>query len=270
MAERRMFSKTVTESDAFLDMPLSAQALYFHFGMVADDDGFINSPRKVQRMIGAAEDDLKILLTKKFILLFESGVIVMKHWRINNLIRKDRYHETLYKGDKAQLFLKENGAYTFNGNKGLPMVNQMETEVSLGKVNKLNYTTLKLYYLYIIDKEKDFEEEEEKSFEEKNNEKMLVVRTLRRLDILVSAEVDDLLTDKNRRKFIYQYWTIKEICSSSYRVFLKNLTRDMFLNKFMKTCDYIDLKNETEFIGYFIKTLENELKEMEEAKALKI
>jgi len=272
MAERRMFSKTIVESDAFLDMPLSAQALYFHFGMLADDDGFINSPRKIQRMVGAAEDDLKILLTKKFILLFESGIIVIKHWKINNLIRKDRYHETVYKMNKEQLFLKENGAYTFDKNKGLPLVNQMVTEVSLGKVNKLNYTKLKLYYLYIIGKIEDFEEDEEsyKSSEERSNEKLVVERVLRRLEILGNPDMDILLTEETRRKFVYQYWAIREICKSSYRVFLKNLTRDMFLNKFEKTSEYIDIKHVTEFIGYFIKSVENELKDIEEAKVLKI
>ena len=237
--------------------------------MLADDDGFINSPRKIQRMIGAAEDDLKILLTKRFVLLFESGVIVVKHWKINNLIRKDRYHETIYKTDKEQLFLKENGAYTFNENEGLPMVNHGLTEVSLGKVNKLNYTKLNNYYLYIIGKAKTFEDNENKTFEEASNERMLVIRTLKGLDILATAETDDVISEEVRRKFVYQYWTIKELCASSYCVFLKNLTRDMFFNKFKKTCDYIDLKNETEFIGYFIKTLENELKEIEEAKVLK-
>ena len=96
MAERRMFAKTIIDSDAFLEMPLSTQSLYFHLSMRADDDGFVNNPKRIQKMIGASDDDLKLLIAKSFILIFESGVIVIKHWRINNYIRNDRYHETVY------------------------------------------------------------------------------------------------------------------------------------------------------------------------------
>ena len=90
MAERRMFAKCITESDAFLDMPLSTQALYFHLGMVADDDGFVSSPKKITRSINASEDDLKLLLAKRFVLGFESGIVVIKHWKMNNYIRNVR------------------------------------------------------------------------------------------------------------------------------------------------------------------------------------
>ena len=112
MAERRMFAKTIIDSDAFLDMPLSTQALYFHLSMRADDEGFINNPKKIQRMIGATEDDLKLLNAKNFIIPFESGVVVIKHWKIHNYIRGDRLVETQYKDEKALLTVKENGAYT--------------------------------------------------------------------------------------------------------------------------------------------------------------
>ena len=114
MAERRMFAKTIIDSDAFLDMPMSAQALYFHLAMRADDDGFINNPRKVMRMIGAGDDDAKILLSKRFIIHFDSGVVVIKHWRIHNYIQKDRYKPTVYQDEKAQLSQKDNGAYTLD------------------------------------------------------------------------------------------------------------------------------------------------------------
>ena len=112
MAERRMFTQKIVDSDAFLDMPLSSQALYFHLNMRADDDGFVNNSKKIQRMIGASEDDLKLLIAKRFVLAFESGVIVIKHWRMHNLLRKDRYNETQYKDEKSTLELKENGSYT--------------------------------------------------------------------------------------------------------------------------------------------------------------
>lgn len=130
MAEKRMFSKTIIDSDAFLDMPLSTQALYFHLSMRADDDGFINNPRKIQRMIGCGEDDLKLLIAKKFVIIFESGVIVIKHWRIHNYIQKDRYKETVYRKEKSMLSLKENKAYTLgkiNGDDNMQNVNNLDT-----------------------------------------------------------------------------------------------------------------------------------------------
>lgn len=114
MAERRMFTQKIVDSDAFLDMPLTAQALYFHLNMRADDDGFVNNPKKIQRMIGAAEDDLKLLIAKRFLLAFENGVVVIKHWRMHNLLRKDRYNPTQYQDEMEQLLLKGNGSYTEN------------------------------------------------------------------------------------------------------------------------------------------------------------
>lgn len=112
MAERRMFAKTIVTSDAFLDMPLSARCLYFTLGMFADDDGFVNNPKSIMRQVGACTDDLNLLLLKRFILAFDSGVIVIKHWRIHNYIQKDRYKETKYIDEKATLMLDEKGAYT--------------------------------------------------------------------------------------------------------------------------------------------------------------
>ena len=120
MAEKRMFSKSIVESDAFLDMPTSSQALYMHLNMNADDEGFVNSPKKIMRICGCSDDDLKILMMKKFILTFESGVIVIKHWRINNTIRWDRSKESVFQLEKSYLFLKENNSYTFDETKGIP------------------------------------------------------------------------------------------------------------------------------------------------------
>ena len=132
MAERRMFAKTIIDSDAFLDMPLSTQALYFHLSMRADDDGFINNPKKIQRMVGASDDDLKLLVAKNFIIPFDSGVVVIKHWKIHNYIQKDRYKETVYKEEKAVLQIKSNNAYTLD-TKCIQDVSKMDTQVRLGK-----------------------------------------------------------------------------------------------------------------------------------------
>ena len=115
MAEKRMFTQKIIDSDAFLEMPLSAQALYFHLNMRADDDGFINNPKRIQRTVGSTEDDLKLLIVKRFVICFESGVIVIKHWRMHNTLRKDRYNPTQYQEELSHLKLKDNNSYTESG-----------------------------------------------------------------------------------------------------------------------------------------------------------
>lgn len=112
MADKRMFSKVITMQDEFLDMPLSAQALYFHLNMQADDEGFVSNVKSLMRQVRACEDDLKILIAKRYILTFESGVMVIKHWLIHNTIRQDRIQETTYKEEKSKISVKENGSYT--------------------------------------------------------------------------------------------------------------------------------------------------------------
>jgi hypothetical protein len=124
-----MFTQKIIDSDAFLDMPLSTQALYFHLNMRADDDGFINNPKKIVRMIGASEDDFKVLIAKNFVMQFDSGIIVVKHWKMYNYIQKDRYKPTVYEDEKAQLSVKENGAYTLC----IQDVYKLDTQVSKGK-----------------------------------------------------------------------------------------------------------------------------------------
>jgi hypothetical protein len=165
MAERRMFTMKIVDSDAFLEMPTSAQALYFHLNMRADDDGFLNNPRKIMAYVGASPDDLRLLITKRFLLVFESGVIVIKHWRMHNTLRRDRYTPTQYQELFAQLGIKENGSYTDHPEAALPSGNQLATtwqpngnqmatqdsigkdsvgEVSIGKDREEKETTLSL------------------------------------------------------------------------------------------------------------------------------
>lgn len=130
-----MFSKSVIDSDLFLDMPLSAQAFYFHLSMRADDDGFVNNPKKIQRMVGASEDDCKILVAKKFIIPFESGIVVIRHWKIHNYIQKDRYKETVYFDEKAQLSTDQTGAYVPEPYPTcIQPVSKPDTQVREGKV----------------------------------------------------------------------------------------------------------------------------------------
>lgn len=136
MSQRRLFSPDIVESDAFLEMPLSSQVLYFHLAMHADDDGFVN-PRTVMRILGTPVDDLRVLLAKRFLLEFENGVVVIKHWLIHNTIRKDRYKPTRYLEQKSCLKIKENGSYTESGNQmatiGQPNGDILVTQVKLSK-----------------------------------------------------------------------------------------------------------------------------------------
>lgn len=144
MAERRMFAKTIIDSDTFLDMPVTAQLLYFHLGMNADDDGFVNKPKSIMRMCSCKDDDIKLLIAKNFIIPFESGVVVIKHWRIHNYIRSDRYTETKFKAEKALLTAGSDNTYDFGipsgrqvvyhpQTSGIPPTSETDTQVRIGK-----------------------------------------------------------------------------------------------------------------------------------------
>lgn len=131
MAQRRMFTLTIVDSDAFLEMPPTSQNLYFHLAMRADDDGFVGNPKKIMRMVNSGEDDMKVIIAKRFVLPFESGVCVIKHWRMHNYIQNDRYKPTVYLEEKSGLKIKENGSYTDR----IEDVSRVDTQVRLGKVS---------------------------------------------------------------------------------------------------------------------------------------
>lgn len=146
MAKRRMFSLEIIDTDIFLDMPQSSQNLYFHLGMRADDDGFVSNPKKIMKIIGATEDDHKILIMKQFIIPYETGICVIKHWKIHNYIQIDRYKETIYREEKSQLSQDINGTYT----KCIQDVSNMDTQVRLGKVSLDKDSIDKVIYKDII------------------------------------------------------------------------------------------------------------------------
>lgn len=141
MAEKRMFSKQIVDSDAFLEMPLSTQALYFHLSMRADDDGFLNNAKKVMKIIGANQNDYDLLVAKSFVIQFPDGICVIKHWRINNYLRKDRYTETIYQEEKAMLTMQPNGRYSLKDSiremddfpVGIPLVDRSDTQNRIEK-----------------------------------------------------------------------------------------------------------------------------------------
>ena len=136
MAERRMFAKTIIDSDAFTEMPLSTQALYFHLSMRADDEGFLNCAQKIMRMIGAAKNDYDVLLAKRFVVQFDDGICVIKHWRIHNYIQKDRFKPTIYQEERSALSIKTNGSYTLKNTMDTECIQggyALEAQVRLGK-----------------------------------------------------------------------------------------------------------------------------------------
>ena len=141
MATKRMFSKHIVDSDAFLEMPLSTQALYFHLNMKADDDGFVGSPKRIMRMIGANEDEYKVLIAKKFGIQFEGqSVCVIKHWLVHNVLRKDTYKPTLYDDLKRKILKKNNNIYTL----GNEAVTERQRRVDIGKVSKGKVSLVKV------------------------------------------------------------------------------------------------------------------------------
>ncbi len=131
MAQKRMFSKKITDSDKFLDLPLSSQALYFHLNMHGDDDGFVDNTKTIKRMLGASDGDLRLLMDQNFIIPFESGVVVIKDWRIHNYIPKDRYKQTIYLDDFKRLTTAENGSYT----ECIRNVYSLDTQISIDKIS---------------------------------------------------------------------------------------------------------------------------------------
>ena len=144
MAQRRMFSKKITETDRFLEMPLSSQALYFHLNMGADDEGFIDKANTIQRTIGASDDDMKLLIAKGFLIPFDSGVVIIRHWRIHNYIQSDRFQSTLYQSEKDQLEYDKSKTASLKpiGN-CIQNVSKTETQVRLskGSLDKDSLTT---------------------------------------------------------------------------------------------------------------------------------
>ena len=137
MAKKRMFSIDIVGSDAFLDLPYSAQCLYFQLGMRADDDGFVGNPKTIQRIAGTKASDLELLVKKRFLLQFPSGVVVIKHWKINNQIQKDRYTPTVYTEEYQSLYIKDNKSYTEMDASRIQDVSKMDTQISIDK-NRLD------------------------------------------------------------------------------------------------------------------------------------
>ena len=155
MAQKRMFDKSITKCDNFMEMPDSSQNLYFHLSMEADDDGFVDNWKSIMRMTGKKEDDLKLLIAKQFIIPFDSGVIVIKHWRINNFLRKDRHKDTKYLNELNSLRIEDNEEYSLKtGDEELWLTNgQPSIEENSIEENSIDKSSIDNIYDYI---EKNF------------------------------------------------------------------------------------------------------------------
>ena len=141
MAKRRMFSLDIIDTDIFMEMPQSSRLLYYELCMRADDDGFVSSPKKIMKMVGCSEDDFKVLITKQFVIPFKSGIIVIKHWKIHNYIRLDRYKETIYQNERNQLIQENNGIYNLGIPNDIPKVDLGKDSIELElKEGKDSYT----------------------------------------------------------------------------------------------------------------------------------
>lgn len=185
MAERRMMSKKITDTDAFLEMPLSSQALYLHYIQNADDDGFVGNPISIMRKIGANKNDYDLLIAKRFVIVFESGICVIKHWRIHNYIQNDRYTPTTYIDEKSMLKLEENKSYTLN-------VSNLDTQISIDKNRLVKDSVNEDIYIEAPD-------EPDKPIKHKHGEYKHVLLTDKELAKLVEDFGQDII-DKSIKK----------------------------------------------------------------------
>ena len=193
MANKRMFSMKIVDTDAFLDMPLSTQCLYFHLNMRADDDGFIGNPKRVCKLVGCKEDDLKLLIAKKFVLVFDSGVIVIKHWRLHNTLSTNRYAETIYTDEKKQLLLKENKVYSFDSGEPLD-----DSKKIIASERQARRTIDAKKTDADIDIDKDIDKEKDKEIEKKAKHKYGEYKNV-------------LLTDDEYQKLFNEYPNADEL-----------------------------------------------------------
>jgi len=174
MADKRMISKKVIHSDDFMDLPATTKNLYFYLMIEADDDGFVNSPKRIQRMVGGTDDDARLLLSKKFLIAFESGVIIIKHWKMHNYIRSDRYKATTHTKEAEKLHLKDNGVYTLD-TVGIPMVDVDKNRLDKNRLDKSNS---KKPFTFILTKKTSIEntsknyQEKLKAYIESSNKSM--------------------------------------------------------------------------------------------------
>lgn len=229
LAQKRMFTMKIVDSDAFLDMPATTQCLYFHLNMRADDDGFIGNPKRIMKIIGASEDDLRLLIAKRFVLTFEDGVIVIKHWRMHNTLSRDRYAETSYTDEKKMLLLKDNGSYSLTG--GNPIDDTRLIERS-GRQTQQRRNKDATKTLSDIDKGLDIDIELDRD-KEKDNNLIVSKDTIRQTDVRRVIEEWNKLQEVGINP-------IRDIKQSSKRYqLLKGRIREYGMDDILKAMDNI-------------------------------
>ena len=247
MAERRMFAKTIVDSDMFIDMPMSARLLYYDLAMRADDDGFVNSPKKIMRFVGASMDDMNVLIAKQFIIPFESGVVVIKHWKIHNYIQKDRYKATSYQAEKESLTLKNGTYYTDD----LPDVSNLDTECiqdvysldtqdRLGK-DRLGKVRLELGKDRVRDRDRDRERQELESAHAPENLPLEIAENKNNKN-----NENDFNNSDNKKLTRHKYGTYKNVLLTDEDMEkLKSEFPDDWQNRIERLSDYIASSGKT-------------------------
>ena len=226
MANKRMFTMKIVDSDAFLEMPLSTQCLYFHLNMRADDDGFIGNPKRICKLVGCNDDDLKLLIAKRFVLVFDNGVIVIKHWRMHNTIQKDRYVPTTYSDELKQLGIKDNKSYTLS-----PMetkcIQNVSADIDIDKdidIKKDKDLDIKNKIIYLLSSSRELyiymklEEEYEKTLEMmiKAAQVTKVIPTQGRLEDLMKEIIFNREDVSNKQGYLIEcFRNERELCKTT-------------------------------------------------------
>ena len=244
MAERRMFAKTIVDSDMFIDMPMSARLLYYDLAMRADDDGFVNSPKKIMRFVGASMDDMNVLIAKQFISPFESGVVVIKHWRIHNYIRKDTYKETPYKDEKALLYLDKNNGYRLENEcpstNRQRTVNEPSTQVRLGK-DRIGKVRLELGKDRVRDRDRDRDRQELESAHAPENLPLEIAENKNNKN-----NENDFNNSDNKKPTRHKYGTYKNVLLTDEDMEkLKTEFPDDWQNRIERLSEYIASSGKT-------------------------
>ncbi len=242
MAERRMFAKTIVDSDMFIDMPMSARLLYYDLAMRADDDGFVNSPKKIMRFVGASMDDMNVLIAKQFIIPFESGVVVIKHWKIHNYIQKDRYKATSYQAEKESLTLKNGTYYTDD----LPDVSNLDTECiqdvySLDTQDRLGKDRLELGKDRVRDRDRDRDRQELESARAPENLPLEIAENKNNKN-----NENDFNNSDNKKPTRHKYGTYKNVLLTDEDMEkLKSEFPDDWQNRIERLSEYIASSGKT-------------------------
>lgn len=250
MAQKRMLNRKIIQTDSFFDMPLSAQCLYFHLNLEADDDGFIANVNTIKRMIGASEDDLKLLCVKKFIIKFESGIVVIRDWLVHNTLKKDRYHETIFLKEKNCLAITDSKSYELiearwfqNGSILEPQIRLELEEVSKDKISidKYSIELDKEFSRYLDQNQFSYQKREtilklvlqtKKSIEKKTNTKLSASKGELIACLERNLKYCDSLPDNEFSKYLNKsfsiFWEEKAIKLTQKNRVMKNQLNHLF------------------------------------------